>query len=449
MHAGSIVHIVIVGILLHWFVQPFLPERKEIRLVGVSYAVVMLILKFCPYEMQGITAYAVGSTVSLAAMYFVDRKHIEQKIFLAVTFYLVEWISWGIILVPWNLAFYLTGFVSQSSPAQLGIYVIREIVLHVLEYFFMSLLIKIIQRAYICKEENLTKKELVLMLAPSLSIIAGRIMVLYFTTVYEKDLGQYIWNGHQGYDWIRMLYQVISFGAMLTVIIIYQKIKDGQRQEKENAVLLRQMEDMEKHVREVEQLYAEIRSLKHDMGNHIMTLEQLYAQNENAGEYLEELKSRASEVSGEIRSGNPVTDVILQEKKREVEEKGIIFSNQFYYPWGQNVSAFDVSIILHNAIDNAIEAASDCEGAYIKITSYGRRNAYIIEIKNSVSEKRVIDGTSGLPVSTKKEQGHGYGLANIRKIAQKYYGDIVIEQNEKEFVLVVLLMIEKTKTERR
>lgn len=445
MVAGNITNIVMVGILLQRFVKPFLQEGSRIYLVGISYVAAMLILKFFPYEMQGMTAYAVGSTAAWAAMYLVDRRHIEQKIFLAVTFYLLEWISWGIILVPWELAFNLTRFLPQTNLVQLGFYVIRQILFYLSEYVVMFLLIRVIQKTYICKEENLTPKELVLMLAPSLSIIAGRLMVLYFSTVYEKDLGQAIWNGHWEYDWVRLLYQVLSFGAMLTVIIIYQRIKAAQRQEKQNTVLSRQIEDMERHVREVEQLYAQIRCLKHDMGNHIITLEQLCAEDKNAGEYLEELRSTVCEVSEEIQSGNPVTDVILREKKKEAREKGIAFCNQFYYPSGKNVSAFDVSIILNNALDNAIEAASCCEEAYIEISCYGRKNAYIMEVKNSVAEERAIDTESGLPMSTKKEAGHGYGLASIRNVAQKYHGDILIEQNGKEFVLVILLMIEKEK----
>lgn len=48
----------------------------------------------------------------------------------------------------------------------------------------------------------------------------------------------------------------------------------------------------------------------------------------------------------------------------------------------------------------------------------------------------------GLPVTTKKDGGHGFGLVNIRKVAQRYYGDIDIRQKEGEFVLCVMLMLE-------
>ncbi len=53
----------------------------------------------------------------------------------------------------------------------------------------------------------------------------------------------------------------------------------------------------------------------------------------------------------------------------------------------------------------------------------------------------VIDEGSGLPVTTKTDGMHGFGLSNIRMVAQKYYGDIHIEQDGGEFVLNVMLML--------
>ena len=439
---GDLVNFLITGYLFHRFIKPFLPESGRTRIVGITYIIVMLISKYIPYEMHGMTAYAIGVAISFFAMYFIDKKAIEQKIFLCVTFYLLEWISWGIVLLPEEFLYQLSLLLPSTAWLQFGLYLIREIVLYTLYYFIMALLLKVIHRAYKCKEENLTKRELALMLAPSLSIAAGRMLVSYFSDSYLNETSRYIWNDHPGYHWVMFLYQTVAFAAMLTVVMIYQSIKDSQQKEKENAVLAKQMEDMEKHIREVENLYKEIRSLKHDMGNHVMTLSHLYGKEGEAGKYLEELKEEFTETAGEIKSGNPVTDVILGEKQKEAEEKGITFQYEFHYPKGSKVSAFDISVILNNAIDNAIEAAKVCEKPYIRILSYRKNNAYMIEIRNSIEERRVIDKESGLPITTKDKNGHGFGLVNIRKVARKYFGDIDIEQDGKEFALVVMMMME-------
>ena len=97
------------------------------------------------------------------------------------------------------------------------------------------------------------------------------------------------------------------------------KCRTKQREEKENILLAEQIESTKQHISEVEKLYGDIRALKHDMGNHISVLENLFAKNETEEfeKYLSELKSTWSENVAEIKTGHPVTDVILAQKQQE------------------------------------------------------------------------------------------------------------------------------------
>ena len=189
------------------------------------------------------------------------------------------------------------------------------------------------------------------------------------------------------------------------------------------------------------------------MGNHICVLENLFgklgAETEDTGlvkkeleKYLSELKTTWRESVAEIKTGNPVTDVILIQKQKEAKEKGIDFRCQFAYPKDTNINAFDISVILNNTIENAFEGTNECESRWIEILSYCQKNAYMLEVSNCINKKVEIDMETGLPETTKKDkENHGFGLTNIRKVAQKYYGDIDIRQEEKSFTLTVMLII--------
>ncbi|MCM1326724.1 MAG: ATP-binding protein, partial [Lachnoclostridium sp.] len=186
----------------------------------------------------------------------------------------------------------------------------------------------------------------------------------------------------------------------------------------------------------------------------------LYAGNnlEEAADYGKELKSALSPISaskgldaGEIKTGNPVTDMILQELKSEAEKRKIHFQTDFYYPSGTNINAFDVSVILNNALQNALENTTDypLENAgksktpHISVLSYHRNNAYMIEVSNSFYGSLRWDEERGLPATSKeKTEGHGYGLFNIRMVARKYSGDIAIDLKDDEFRLSIMLMME-------
>ncbi|MCM1262092.1 MAG: ATP-binding protein [Butyrivibrio sp.] len=434
------------GAFFYRLVKPFMPDKRNTRLVGIVYTVVMLIIYVFPEPLGGSISSAIGVTATFIAMYFIDKRNVWQKVFLAVLFYLIEWISSGIVLSLWNTYFDLSlmlPIVQGSARIQFALYVVMEIGSIVLEFLVMAASIRLLHKVYVYKGENMTKKELALMLAPMLSLVDGRFLFKFFTGMYEKDLHQYIWDNHYSYNIILFIHQAVAFATIITVIIIYQKIKDHQRIEKEEAVLARQIEDTKKHIEEVERLYHDIRGIKHDMANHVMILEKLYAGNDTAKEYVSQLKESVCDTSlyDKVKSGNPVTDVILTEKKKEMEENKIDFKYEFYYPEDTKLNAFDISIILNNALNNAIEAAKECEEPYVHILSYRRNNAYMIEIKNSLSGIRQIDKESGLPITTKADGMHGFGLSNIRKVARKYCGDIDIGQNGKEFVLTVMLLL--------
>ena len=101
-----------------------------------------------------------------------------------------------------------------------------------------------------------------------------------------------------------------------------------------------------------------------------------------------------------------MTDVILLEWKREAQEKEIQFCSEFYYPTGSGINAFDISVILNNALQNAVENTGKNDDIFIR--SYRRNHAYMIEVSNGFSGKLHWDSESGLPVTSKaKMEGHG------------------------------------------
>ena len=195
---------------------------------------------------------------------------------------------------------------------------------------------------------------------------------------------------------------------------------------------------------EVEQLYHEAGRLRHDMGNHIMTLENLLLrkETEESAKYLTQLKEQLKEITPEIKSGNPVTDVILHERLKEAKRQQIRFDCDFHYPKETSVNAFDISVILNNALSNAMEGAKGKKDAFVSISSYRNKNAYIIEVRNCFEGTLILDEKSGLPLTTKPDrESHGFGLISIQKIAGKYSGDISIEQEGDVFSLSVMLLL--------
>lgn len=440
----AIINILIEGWLVYRFVKPFINRKSYC--VGISYSLAMLVFYLVPQEIR--YPYLWGIIVAWITMCLIDGQRIRQKVFLATFMYLIRWMVYGVTLVLRDIMFALfinTPYMLTQPIKQVLAYIVVELVYYGIAVIVMCLVIKLIHKVYLNKKEDISGKELILLFATLLTVTVGYFTFNFFSDVYVEDTGNYVWNVHPAYTFLRVIYQIVSFAAILIAVVIYQKIKEKQREENENLLLAEQIENAKQHISEVERLYGDIRALKHDMGNHISVLDNLFMKNETEEleKYMAELKSAWSESVAEIKTGNPVTDVILTQKQKEAEEKGIDFRCKFMYPTDTGINAFDVSVILNNAITNAFEGVNGCKNPYVSISAYRKKNAYMLELTNCISKRVEIDDETGLPETTKKDKGsHGFGLANIRKVAQEYYGDIDISQDENSFTLTVMLMVE-------
>lgn len=450
MNLSNIAEIIIEGYFFCRFVRPFVRKRHVAKWTGLAYFLMMLFLWLVPWEVR--YSDLCGMAGAFVVMYLLERRNLEQKIFLSVTGSLLFWIESGFALIPRNIYFILvlmTKYFNEKEWLQFFCYLLFEVLYCVLQGILLHFMVRLIHRIYIRKEENVTKKELGLLLLPLFSVLVGRFILAFVVDVYLRDTGQYIWNVHGEYEWLKIIYQVVSFSAVLLTLVVYQKIREAKQREKEDAVLLEQQRRIEIHIREVEGLYREVKGLRHDMGNHVVVLENLFLnhEGEELKQYFKKLKEEllmAQDSLGGYGGGskNPVTDIVLAEKKRQAKEEGIAFESGFHYPQDAGLNAFDISVILNNSLANALEAARTCDIPYVKIRSWRRRKAFMIEVENNFSGTLKTTGDGELPQSTKQdEEQHGFGLANIRRVAQKYYGDVDIVQEGERVRLNVMLML--------
>ena len=136
------------------------------------------------------------------------------------------------------------------------------------------------------------------------------------------------------YDVLCFLYYLMSIIAILVIIVFFQNWKSLQEEQLGQELLKSQINNIKMHIKEVEKLYGDLRAMRHDMGNHIQMIERLMGA-DNSSEafaYLGRLKSEWQELTPEIRTGNPVTDMILLEKSNEAQMRGIRFECDFRYP---------------------------------------------------------------------------------------------------------------------
>ena len=437
--------LMITGIYFGKFVCPYIKKKKGAVAVSIVYITIMLVLYMIPPQIDNFSAYLIGVIAAFLAMYVEDRRNIYQKIFLAITFFSIRWLTVAMAARLDDLVTKALVFRNMSAEKvwlQYGLYVGTRVLDIVLCIAFIAVAIGLINKAYRYKKDEMSVKEMVMLIIPALVGVTGYGILQYYLMIYERDTGKNLIDTYGFYGALSFLHYLISIVAILVVIVMFQNWKEMQEEQRGQELVLNQISDMKKHIEEVEKLYRDIRSMRHDMGNHIQTLEHLVAHNnmDDATEYLEHLKNEWDEVSPEIKTGSPVIDVILMEKLREAKERQIRFLSDFHYPQHTKLNAFDLSVIMNNALNNCMENVSG-DDPYISIYSFRKNSIFMITIKNSFVG-HLNFGDSDLPETTKSGREHGMGLNNIRRVARMYMGDISLEQGNEEVILSIMMQVE-------
>ncbi|WP_237737347.1 ATP-binding protein [Clostridium carboxidivorans] len=182
------------------------------------------------------------------------------------------------------------------------------------------------------------------------------------------------------------------------------------------------------------------------MNNHLNCLKSLAINNniEEMKGYIDNIGQTMSKLDFKIKTGNPVSDAVMNEKYNIAKVEGIKFTCDFIMPKKTLVEPMDLCVILSNALDNSIEACKRIKDTSIDrkifIKSYVREIYLIIEISNTCIDK--IQYVEDKIITQKLDKlNHGIGISNIEATVKKYNGIIDILQEKNKFVVNLMLKI--------
>ena len=241
---------------------------------------------------------------------------------------------------------------------------------------------------------------------------------------------------------------VVSSIVLLVVNIIVFKLYASMVKEKElqkyNAVYEQQIELCEQHMREKESVIMEFRKGKHDLKQHFSVLIKMLNNHneEQALEYLKELVDMdGMDVLGTTRTENVIVDSLINVKQVLFLKYDIDFKCSIHIPMYLPFKGADISILLGNILDNAIEASCRIENNMRYIYLYMDFDGInlIITVINGYCGELIRDMQGKFKSSKEDLDNHGMGLESVKKIVNKYHGSVVIEPTENKFVIKVVI----------
>ena len=218
-------------------------------------------------------------------------------------------------------------------------------------------------------------------------------------------------------------------------LIQYIKHKlDKDILEKENEFNLKQLNIIKTN-------YEILEEFRHDFKNHIIHINRC-AINSNLNEIINYTNNLLDKTkindNFNVNTGNLVIDSLLSFKFQEILKYDIKI------PYDLNINSVDLICILGNLIDNVIEAnlmLDNTNDRYSNINIKYIEKNLLINLENSFKEVK-FDINKNLKTIKKDKTKHGLGLKNIKKIVDKYNGNMEINIKDNKFITKIALILE-------
>lgn len=190
-------------------------------------------------------------------------------------------------------------------------------------------------------------------------------------------------------------------------------------------------------------MYRKMRGWRHDYRNHIQTMKVLAAEGDLDAlkKYLDKLDEDLNTVDVVVKTGNKMTDAILNSKISLAKSKGINVIADAKVPVELKMSDIDLCIVIGNLFDNAIEAslALPEEERLIRLYMDIKNTQLYMCLTNFTSVKK-LKKQGGRYVTTKGE-GHGFGLVRVDDIIERYGGYISRNSEDGAFTTEIMLPV--------
>lgn len=275
--------------------------------------------------------------------------------------------------------------------------------------------------------------------------ILFNVVMLVFLSITTAFMAVYP-NQNASREFEIMCIVISASFLLMSVIVIYffTYICSSFQLNKNLYILQSSYTAMEERLSVQTQNAQKLQKIRHDIKNHLMNVKSLIDKNDivNAQQLLNEIIGQTDNISIGISqtTGNSTIDTIIAYKATVCYNKEIHIEYFLEKLPELSIDLIDISSVISNLLDNAVEAAEKVESPHIIIKILMYQKYLAIFVKNSYSDNFQPVIENGNLITTKSDKSlHGYGMQIVNEIAHKYDGDCQFQIDDEYFIVNVLL----------
>ncbi len=250
----------------------------------------------------------------------------------------------------------------------------------------------------------------------------------YATTTYTKLL-------YSGGFMITEAMPTICILFYVGFISMYHaEVQRRNRTEFEKSALSMELKQAETEIDAMKMIHEQNAVLRHDLRHHLNMISN-YLENsdaESALKYINQIKDETNKVKSIVYTDNRIVNFALSYYEFKAKQLDIRARFNANVPQKTEIADTDLSALLSNVLENALNAAASCTDPNrreISAMLTAKNSKLLISVTNSY--EGTIETEDGVPSSG--EDGHGFGVKSIRAIAHRYDGECLFEWSDGEF----------------
>ena len=253
-----------------------------------------------------------------------------------------------------------------------------------------------------------------------------------------------LWNISFNYQFSNSIKVTVIITCIMSIVAIaatYLLYNQSVKRELEVFKLQTEIDRMnidEAYYKILDHQNEELKKIVHDEKNHLTVIKSL-TDNEEVSNYVDEIYDNLKRYSTSGNTNNKMLDLIINKYRLLCEADGIRFDVIIRTANLSFIENTDLTALLSNILDNAVESARKTVGRSIELSINKANNFDMLTCVNSCDIKP--EEISGILRTTKSnKKTHGIGTKIIKQIVEKYNGNYEWEydENKKEFSTYIM-----------
>lgn len=407
-------------------------KEKNKKKVILSVLVLILLLRLCICFLNKYTIIKMLMiiVIMLLVMRFLyDISIVKALILVFFVQSIMTLIDYIIIMILAKLYGDITALESASALIGRLIIILSRLIL------FVGLII--LSRISTKKNNSVTadmsdKEWIQFLIFPIFTICAVMLMTSSVIKSYHSD--------------IIAIYYIIAIGLIVLNLVVFHlisEILENSRNMKEAEALRQQSIGQLELYNSMPENYNIQRQRTHEYKNQIVCMDMLMKKKDYSKleDYIGNISDGLDAQLDMVDTNNDVVNAIFNAKYYEAIKNDVLVVLKINDLSDIKISDNDIVTILSNLLDNAIEAAKQCNigKRIVKIKMLYEDAVLSIAVSNSYKAEPVLTEDGYIRTTKKDREEHGWGMRNVVATLEKYNAEYIIDYKNGEFVFSIIM----------